>query len=264
MRRLGAVLGTVVVTLFALAPASALGYSGGAMTKSVATGDWSHGSFAATVNAAPCGSGICSYSLVAFAQPSLPEYGCRSEEFFDNDKNTQQVSGITGGDIRTANATFEASATNVSILNGVYGQRFCLELIGEREVPDVVCERQREALEEFEKTYGGSGKPITCPPRKVIFGEAVAGAVMSVETAPAVPAPAASPSPVAPVTTPAPPCRQGAATVANAWLRVAKARKGLKSAKRHHRPTKARKQAWEREKAKAKQTEKQQHELCGS
>lgn len=268
MRRLGVLLGTVaVVAVGALAPSAALAYSSGTFTRAVATEDWTHGSFAATVNAAPCGAGNCSYSVVAFAQPNLPSYSCKSEEFFDNDKNTQQVFGIVGGDKRTANASFEVSATNTPILHGVYGQRYCLELIGEREVPDVVCESGRKVIEEFEHSYGGpGGPPIACPPRKVVFGELAASAVMTVEVPPA-PAVVTPPSPPVVVVPPAPAtpseiCVKGEAAVAKAWQQVTKAKKTLQQAKHKHRPTKIKRQAWQREKKIAQQTEGQQHELC--
>ena len=252
MRRLGVLLGTVVVAATcALAPSAASAYSSGTFTKAVATEDWSHGSFSAQVNAAPCGAGFCSYFAVVMAQPSLPEYSCRAEEFFDSDRNTQE---IWSGPKQGANGTFEAAATNVSILHGVYGQRYCLELVGEREEPNVVCEAQGKVLEEL-----GLG-PVSCPPKKVIFGEVVASAVATVEVPPP---PVAVPiAPVAPVT-PSASCVRGAEAVAKAWSRVAKARKVLQGAKHSHRPTRIKRQAWERDKKEARQTEQQQHELCG-
>ncbi len=256
----------MVVAVGALAPSTALAYSSGTFTKAVATEDWTHGSFAATVNAAPCGAGNCSYSVAVFAQPNLPEYSCRAEEFFDNDKNTQQLFGFVGGEKRTANASFEVSATNIPILNKVYGQRYCLELIGEREVPDVICETGRKVIEEFEEQYGGPGGPHSaCPPRKVIFGEYVTGALMTVEAPPPPPSTPsiASPAPSAVSTAPSAICMQGEAAVIRGWSKVTKARKALQLAKRKHRPTKIKRQAWERDKKEVQQTEEQQHALCG-
>jgi hypothetical protein len=267
MKRLRVFLGTgMVVATCALAPSAALAYSSGTFTKAVATEDWTHGSFAATVNAAPCGAGACSYSAVVFAQPNLPAYNCKSEEFFDNDRNTEQLYGITGGDKKTANASFEVSASNIPILRGVYGQRYCLELIGEREVPDVLCETQRKVIEEFDEEYGGPGGPHSpCPPRKVIFGEYVAGSLMTAEVPPPAPAPVAStPSPSSAASTaPSASCAQARAAVTRGWQRVTKAREALQLAKRKHQPTKIKRQAWARDKKEAQQTEEQQRALCG-
>lgn len=252
MRRLGVLLGTAAVAaMCALAPSTALAYSSGQFTKAVATEDWTHGSFAASVNAAPCGAGYCSYFPIVFAQPNLPSYSCRSEEFVSSDRNIQQV---WTGPRMSANGSLEATATNVPILHGVYGQRYCLELIGEREVPAVICEAEQSEFPGME-----------CPPIKRTFGEYVTGAVMTVELPAPQPAPTDLPPPVAAATPPttSPICAQGEIAIAKAWKRVTKARKALLKAKRHHRPTKTKRQAWQRDKKEAEQTEQQQHELCG-
>lgn len=257
MRRLGVLLGTVVVVLVsapapgAAMPGAAMAASSGSFSKAVATEDWMHGSFAATVNASPCGSGYCSYFAIVFAQPSLPEYNCHSEEFAESDRNQREV---WKGPVETANTTLEASATEVSILSGVYGQRYCLELIGEREVPDRICEAERSVFPE-----------LLCPPIKVTFGEYAAGALMTVE-APA-PPPVESTSPSVAMPTPGPStaqatCTQGAAAVTRAWRRVSKAKKALRRA-RGQQARHRKRQIWRRDKREALQTEKQQHELCG-
>ena len=159
-------LGFVLLPL--LAPSAASAYSSGQFTKAVATPDWTHGSFVAQVSAAPCGTGYCSYFPIVFAQPSLPEYGCESEEFADDDRDTEEV---WKGSTETTNTSFEAAAANVPILHGVYGQRYCLELVGEREHPDYVCEVEKTVFPE-----------LLCPPEKSVFGEYVTGAIMTVET----------------------------------------------------------------------------------
>ena len=178
MKRAGLIAvtaGTLVLALGGLAQASS-----GAFTTAFATPDWAYARFSGTGQATPCPSvGACSFTPTVIAVPSLPEYGTCDEVVLDSDPNT--MTSWTGGSY-SANTTFAFDVAHAPILHGVYGQRLCLMVFGNREIIDVVCEVQREVLEEFD------GKPRPpCALRKVVFEERLASTLLSVEPPPAAP-----------------------------------------------------------------------------
>lgn len=124
------------------------------------------------------------------AQPNLPSYGCKSQEWADSDPNTQEA---WLGPAFTSNTSYSTAVTEAPILNRVVGQRLCLEVFGQNEHTSPVCEVQRKVFEEF---FHEPQPP--CLPEKFIFSETAGSALLIQAPAAAVP----PPTKTVPTTTP--------------------------------------------------------------
>lgn len=169
--------------------------STGSFARATVSPDWKTGNFEVSGSSSVCSLGGCSWFPVVIAMPSLPEYRCGygGEEAFDSDPNTQVIwSGLPA---RSSDGPFSAQVANAAILNGVYGQRLCLALIGSHLVKDVVCEAQAPIF---------GYDPSTCVPVNRVFEENLASILPSVEvpepavTAATTPAPTTEPPAVSP------------------------------------------------------------------
>ncbi len=191
MRRCSCLFLAVAGIVLILPVAQAGAYSSGSLTNAYANSDWTKASFNLSVTGTPCLSGFCEWRPIVMAQPNLPSYNCKQQEWADSDPNTQQA---WLGPAFTTNTTYSATVTDVPILNRVVGQRLCLEVFGQNEHTSPVCESQRKVFEEF---FHEPQPP--CQPEKFIFSETAGGAILTLApAAPVVPSAASTPATPAP------------------------------------------------------------------
>lgn len=226
MRR-GICLSLAVAMIGLIVPVAQAGaYSSGSLTNAYSNSDWTKASFNLSVTGTPCLSGFCEWRPIVMAQPNLPSYSCKQQEWADSDPNTQQV---WLGPAFTTNTTYSTTVADAPILNRVVGQRLCLEVFGQNEHTSPVCESQRKVFEEF---FHEPQPP--CPPEKFIFSETAGGATLTL--APVVPPSATTPAP--PTTMPAPPSKTQSLHCPKGKRKITKHGKQICVKKRHKRASK--------------------------
>jgi hypothetical protein len=231
MRR-GLCLSLAVAVVGLVGPvAQAAAYSSGSLTNAYANADWTKASFNVSVTGTPCLSGFCEWRPIVMAQPNLPSYSCKQQEWGDSDPNTQQV---WLGPAFTTNTSYSTAVTDAAILNRVVGQRLCLEVFGQNEHVSPVCESQKKVFEEF---FHEPAAP--CPPEKFIFSETVGGATLTL--APVTPSavPSATTTPPALTTAPGPPPKTQALQCPKSKRKVTRHGKQICVKKRHKRASKS-------------------------
>lgn len=170
--------------------AQASAYSSGSLTNAYANTEWTKASFDVSVTGTPCLTGFCEWRPIVMAQPNLPSYSCKAQEWADSDPNTQQV---WLGPAFSSNSSYSTTVTEAPILSRVVGQRLCLEVFGQNEHTSPVCESQRKVFEEF---FHEPQPP--CPLEKFIFSEAAGGALLTQAPVPPVVPPTTTPVTSAP------------------------------------------------------------------
>ena len=80
---------------------------------------------------------------VVTAQPSLPEYSCRGDEWADSDQNTRV---LWSGGKKTGNTTVRFDLADALILPGVFGQRVCVLVVHTSRYQEPVCLAQAPIL----------------------------------------------------------------------------------------------------------------------
>jgi hypothetical protein len=225
MRR-GICLSLAVAVIGLIVPiAQASAYSSGSLTNAYANSDWTKASFNVSVTGTPCLSGFCEWRPIVMAQPNLPSYSCKQQEWADSDPNTQQA---WLGPAFTTNTTYSTTVTDVPILNRVVGQRLCLEVFGQNEHTSPVCESQRKVFEEF---FHEPQPP--CLAEKFIFSETAGSAILTLAPA----APVAPPTTTTPAA-PAPPSKTQSLRCPKGKRKVTRHGKQTCVKKRHKRASK--------------------------
>jgi hypothetical protein len=206
--------------------------SSGSFSSAIANPAWTQGSIAGSVTWDQCGSGLCDWTPVVVVDPILEP--CSSP--LESQYNARTIWNAGG---QSANGTISFSVPTTPILNGVYGQKACLVVVGKNMVRDQVCEIQYETIRQFdeENHFPPPTKTLaeSCPPIEHIFTTTLVSRNFAVE-APIVVPPLAAPPSAPQIVAPPPPAASPLAVtgISKPLTRQQKLANALRACRRKH------------------------------